>query len=99
MCTLPHARLELPALEVLSLTRNEITDTNVRELLRTEHPKKLHRLLLRGNPIGDDGALWLARLWPSGADDRLEYLGLRDTAIGPAGAGALVARFGDRVEL
>jgi hypothetical protein len=92
-------RFELPALEVLSLTRNAITDTGVRDLLRTEHPKKLRRLLLRANPIGDDGALRLARLWPSGADDRLEYLGLRDTAIGTTGAGALVARFGTRVEL
>jgi hypothetical protein len=84
---------------VLSLSRNAITDVGVFDLIRTDHPMKLRRLMLSANPIGDGGAIWLAEAWPRGADDRLEYLGLRDTQIGPDGADALLARFGNRVEL
>jgi uncharacterized protein (TIGR02996 family) len=89
----------LPALEVLSLARNAVTDTGVLDLLHTPYPGRLRRLLLSGNPVGDAGAIWLAERWPRGAADRLEHLGFRDTQIGPDGADALVARFGGRVEL
>ncbi len=90
---------KLPALEVLSLSRNMMTDAGVLDLLHTEHPRKLRRLILSGNAVGDAGAIWLAERWPRGAADRLEYLGLRDTAVGIDGVDALVARFGGRVEV
>jgi uncharacterized protein (TIGR02996 family) len=90
---------KLPALEVLSLSRNMLTDTGVFDLANTEHLHKLRRLILSGNAIGDAGAIALAERWPRGAADRLEYLGLRDSAVGFDGTDALVARFGGRVEV
>jgi uncharacterized protein (TIGR02996 family) len=89
----------LPALRVLSLSRNALTDWGIVNLLRTDHPQKLRRLLLSGNAITNIGAIRLAEQWPRGAAGKLEYLGLRDTQIGLAGAAALRARFGGRVEL
>jgi uncharacterized protein (TIGR02996 family) len=94
---LPH--VGLPALRVLNLSRNALTDRGVADLLVTHHPQKLRRLLLGGNAITDVGAIRLAEGWPRRAADNLEYLGLRDTQIGLAGEIALRARFGGRVEL
>src|SRR5262249_44188864 len=89
----------VPALRDLDLSNNFLTDVGVENLLRTDLPKRLTRLVLGGGDITDPGALRLMRGWPTGADDRLENLNLRFTQIGQAGAAALLARFGGRVEL
>ena len=88
----------LPALVELDLSQNAITDIGVQSFLRTHHPQKLKRLVLGGNPIGDDGAIDLAR-WPTGDADRLENLNMRFTNIGPVGQQALLNRFGGRIDL
>ena len=68
-------------------------------LLRSGLPRQLKRLILGGNPITDLGARLLAELWPTGADDRLEHLNLKFTAIGQPGQQALLRRFGGRIDL
>lgn len=88
-----------PPLHDLDLSNNEITDAGVDDLLRTDLPKQLTRLILGGNPLSDNAALMLAEQWPTGEDDRLEHLNLRFTPIGQAGQSALLRRFGGRVDL
>ncbi|MBA4063142.1 MAG: hypothetical protein C0501_05410 [Isosphaera sp.] len=91
--------VSLPGLADLDLSNNEITDAGVVYLLDSPLPRQLKRLILGGNPIGDQGAIELADRWPKGAADRLEYLNLRFTNIGPPGHQALLARFGGRIDL
>ena len=90
---------DLPALTALDLSQNAITDAGVANLLRTHHPPRLKRLVLGGNDITDIGAEALAAWWPTGDANRLEYLNLRFTNIGPVGQAALLNRFGGRVDL
>jgi uncharacterized protein (TIGR02996 family) len=90
---------QLPALTDLNLYQNTITDAGVDNLLRTQFPCQLKRLILGGNGITDDGAIALASQWPTGDADRLEYLNLRFTGIGQTGQRVLLNRFGGRVDL
>jgi uncharacterized protein (TIGR02996 family) len=93
-------RIEMfPALYDLDLSVNDLTDTVVMPLLRSGLPRQLKRLILGGNPISDFGARLLAEQWPTGADDRLEHLNLKFTAIGQPGQQALLRRFGGRIDL
>jgi uncharacterized protein (TIGR02996 family) len=87
----------LPALVDLDLSNNTISDVGVVDLLRTSLPAQLKRLILGGNPIGDQGAIELADRWPK--QHRLEELNLRFTNIGQPGHQALLARFGGIVRL
>ena len=89
----------LPALVELDLSANQITDEGLGNLLRTDFPRQLKRLVLGGNPLTDRGAIALAQQWPTGAEDRLEDLNLRFTDIGQPSHEALTARFGGRVVL
>jgi uncharacterized protein (TIGR02996 family) len=89
----------LPVLADLDASVNDLTDAGVIALLGTPLPRQLKRLVLGGNPIGDQGAIELADRWPRGGSDRLEHLNLRFTNIGPPGQQALLARFGGRVDL
>jgi uncharacterized protein (TIGR02996 family) len=83
----------------LDLSNNDVTDAGVVHLLDSPFPRQLRRLILGGNPIGDQGAIELADRWPKGAADKLEYLNLRFTNIGTPGRQALLARFGGRIDL
>lgn len=89
----------VPSLRDIDLSNNAITSAGVANLLRTDLPQQLQRLILGGNPIDDDGAMALAAQWPTGNADRLEYLNMRFTNIGQAGQRALLDRFGGRVDL
>jgi uncharacterized protein (TIGR02996 family) len=89
----------VPSLHDLDLSNNAITDRGVYDLLRTDLPEHLTRLILGGNTITDAGAIELASRWPTGNADRLEHLNLRFTDIGPTGQRALLNRFGGRVAL
>jgi len=91
------ARPCFPALQELDLSFNDLTDAGVIDLLNTGVPQRLKRLVLGGNPIGDQAAMELAdRL---GGSKVLESLNLRMTNIGGAGQAALLARLGGRVDL
>ena len=86
-----------PALIDLDLSFNDLTDAGVIDLLNTGLPQRLERLVLGGNPIGDQAALELAdRL---GRSEVLESLNLRMTNIGQAGQAALFPALGGRVDL
>jgi uncharacterized protein (TIGR02996 family) len=86
-----------PALVELDLSFNDLTDAGVIALLNTGVPQRLKRLVLGGNPIGDQAAMELAdRL---GGSTVLENLNLRMTNIGQPGRAALLARLGGRVDL
>ncbi len=86
-----------PALQDLDLSFNDLTDAGVIALLNTGVLQRLKRLVLGGNPIGDQAAMELAdRL---GGSTVLENLNLRMTDIGPAGQAALLARLGGKVDL
>ena len=86
-----------PALVELDLSFNDLTDAGVIDLLNTGVPQRLKRLVLGGNPIGDQAAMELAdRL---GGSKVLESLNLRMTNIGPNGQAALLARLGGKVDL
>ncbi|MCU0703845.1 MAG: TIGR02996 domain-containing protein [Fimbriiglobus sp.] len=86
-----------PALQDLDLSFNDLTDAGVIALLNTGVPQRLKRLVLGGNPIGDQAAMELAdRL---GNSKVLESLNLRMTNIGSAGQAALLARLGAKVDL
>lgn len=86
-----------PALADLDLSFNDLTDAGVTALLNTGVPQRLKRLVLGGNPIGDQAAMELAdRL---GGSTVLENLNLRMTDIGPAGQAALLARLGGKMDL
>jgi len=98
LCDLAY-NYSVPSLRDIDLSNNAITSTGVANLLRTDLPQQLHRLILGGNPISDDGAIALASRWPTGDADRLEYLNMRFTNIGQAGQRALLDRFGGRVDL
>jgi uncharacterized protein (TIGR02996 family) len=87
----------LPRVSDLDMSSNQITDEGVINLLRSDWPGRLRRLILGGNPIGDQGAIELADRWPR--DSKLENLNLRFTNIGQAGQQALLARFGSKVDL
>jgi uncharacterized protein (TIGR02996 family) len=89
--------LPFPALADLDLSNNGITDAGVIDLLGTPLPARLRRVVLGGNPIGDQGAIELADRWPR--NGRLENLNLRFTNIGQPGWRALTARFGGVVDL
>jgi uncharacterized protein (TIGR02996 family) len=93
------ASFSLSALADLDLSANDLTDAAVANLLDSGLPRQLKRLILGGNPIGNAGAIALAEQWPTGDADRLEYLNLKFTNIGPPGQQALLARFGGRVDL
>ncbi|WP_439625353.1 TIGR02996 domain-containing protein [Gemmata sp.] len=93
------ARYPFPALTDLDLSNNQLTDYGVENLLATGWQRHLTRLVLGGNPIGDDGALELAEQWPAGDADKLAYLNMRFTNVGPRGQQALLARFGGRIDL
>lgn len=86
-----------PALQELDLSFNDLTDAGVIALLNTGVPQRLKRLVLGGNPIGDQAAIELAdRL---GGSTVLENLNLRMTNIGQDGQAALLARLGGKVDL
>lgn len=87
----------LPALTDLDLSHNEIADSGVTSLLSTRLPGQLRRLILGGNPIGNKGAIELANHWPE--ENRLEYLNMKFTNIGPPGQQALLTRFGHKIDL
>lgn len=90
-----HARF--PALQDLDLSFNDLTDAGVIALLNTGVPQRLKRLVLGGNPIGDQAAIELAdRL---GGSTVLENLNLRMTNIGRPGQVALTRAFGGKVDL
>ena len=91
------ARADFPALVEADLSGNHITDFGVVELLAWPSIRRLRRLVLGGNPIGDQGAFELAdRLGPR---NQIEDLNLRFTEIGRDGQRALLARFGGRLQL
>lgn len=46
-----------PALQDLDLSFNDLTDAGVIALLNTGVPQRLKRLVLGGNPIGDQAAI------------------------------------------
>lgn len=93
LLTLAH----LPALVELDLSGNNVTDFGVAELLDWPAVRLLRRLVLGGNPIGDQGAFEIAdRLGPH---NRIENLNLRFTDISHAGQNALLPRFGGRLDL
>ena len=86
-----------PALVDLDLSFNDLTDAGVIDLLNTGLPQRLRRLVLGGNPIGDQGAIELAdRL---GHSRVLEALILRLTDVGNAGRLAITTAFGSRADL
>jgi hypothetical protein len=87
----------LTALVDLDLSHNEITDAGVSNLIRSGLLGQLKRLILGGNPIGDEGASDLAHFWPQ--ENRIAYLNLRFTNIGPRGQQALLNRFGGKIDL
>ena len=84
----------MPSIRELDLSNNELTDDGVENLLSTDLPQQLKRLVLGGNDITNVGAAMLAEQWPTGDADRLENLNLRFTPIGQAGQAALLRRFG-----
>jgi uncharacterized protein (TIGR02996 family) len=90
-------RADVWRLEDLDLSHNNIAYTGLLELLRSPLAAALRRVNLCGNPITDRGARALADRWP--ADGPLKWLRLEGTQIGPDGAAALRARFGEKVEL
>lgn len=89
----------VPSLRDLDLSNNDFSDAGVSNLLSTDLPQQLKRLILGGNDITDVGAIALADRWPTGGGDKLEHLNLRFTHIGQAGQSALLRRFGGRVVL
>jgi uncharacterized protein (TIGR02996 family) len=89
----------VPSLRDLDLSNNLITDAGVADLLRSDLPRQLTRLILGGNDITDAGAIAIAEGWPVGDADKLKDLNLRFTNIGQAGLSALLNRFGGRVAL
>ena len=91
------ANLPLHALADVDLSNNALTDAVVPLILDTALPRQLKRLVLGGNPIGDQGAIELADRWPRTSP--LESLNLRFTNIGRDGQAALLARFGGKVDL
>ena len=97
-CDLAY-NFSVPYLRDLDLSNNLITDGGVSDLLSTDLPQQLTRLILGGNDITDAGAVALAERWPTGDGDRLVHLNLRFTNIGPTGQAALLRRFGGRVDL
>jgi uncharacterized protein (TIGR02996 family) len=83
----------------LDLSGNDLTHAGVTALLDSVLPRQLRRLILGGNPLTNAAAIELAERWPTGADDKLEYLNLRFTGIGQPGQQALLRRFGGRIDL
>jgi uncharacterized protein (TIGR02996 family) len=80
----------------LSLRSAELDLVAIGALLRTPVASRLEVLVLDGNPIGNDGALLLARAPELGAMRRLSLSGLAlDTTV----RDQLVERFGAAVEL
>ena len=85
-----------PALTDLDLSHNDVTDAGVITLLNSGLLHRLTRLILGGNPLGDQAALELAdRLGPT---HRLESLNLRFTNITHHGQIPLFHLFGGRVD-
>jgi uncharacterized protein (TIGR02996 family) len=84
-------------LEDLDLSHNDIEYAGLMELLLSPITAVLRRVNLCGNRITDRGARALADRWP--VDGPLKWLRLEGTEIGPDGAAALRARFGEKVEL
>jgi uncharacterized protein (TIGR02996 family) len=91
------APLPFPALAELDLSFNDLTDSGVIALLATGVPQRLKRLVLGGNPIGDDGAVALAEALAN--SPVLENLNLRMTNVGQAGQAALLRALGGKVDL
>jgi len=92
----PHSHY-FPALQELDLSFNDLTDEGVLELLYTGVPQRLKRLVLGGNPIGDEGAVALAEALANSTV--LENLTLRMTNIGQRGQAALLGALGGKVDL
>jgi uncharacterized protein (TIGR02996 family) len=89
----------LPVLADLDISANDLSHAAVTALLDSSLPLRLRRLILGGNPIGDDAAIELAARLPRGAADQLRTLNLRRTHLGQPAHQALLARFGGRVDL
>ncbi len=87
----------LPALVDLDLSNNNLTDDGVIALISTGLPQRLTRLVLGGNPFGDQAAYELADRVGSNAG--LRHLNLRYTTITNDGQNAILSRFGGRVDL
>ena len=86
-----------PALTELDLSHNDLTADGVIALIDSGIPQRLTRLVLGGNPIGDQGAFELADRVAQNRE--LKQLNLRHTNITEAGQSALLAQFGGRVDL
>ncbi|MBY0513340.1 MAG: TIGR02996 domain-containing protein [Gemmataceae bacterium] len=86
----------LPALIELDVSRNDVTVQGVEWLIASRLWPRLRRVVLGGNPLGDEAAEVLA----DAADaSRLENLNLRFTGIGPFGHRLLLNKYGGRVDL
>ncbi len=88
---------DLPALVDLDVSNNNITDAGVIALINTGLPQRLERLILGGNPIGDQAAYELADR--VGRSRTLKHLNLRYTDMTNAGQQAILSKFGGRVDL
>ncbi len=86
-----------PALTELDLSHNDLTADGIIALINSGVPQRLTRLVLGGNPIGDQGAFELADR--VGQNRGLKHLNLRGTNLSSAGQSALLAKFGGRVDL
>jgi uncharacterized protein (TIGR02996 family) len=86
----------LPVLEELDVSGNEISDEGVRLLVESPLWPRLRRLVLGGNPITDVGAETLAA---AAATSRLENLNLRYTGIGLDGVRVLSRAYGGRADV
>ena len=86
-----------PALTELDLSHNYLTADGIISLINSGVPQRLTRLVLGGNPIGDQGAFELADRVSQNRG--LKHLNLRGTNLSSAGQSALLAKFGGRVDL
>lgn len=96
-----HAELlaaaDFPALRSLDLGHNELSDAGVVALLAAPYVRRLARIRLDNNPIGDQAAFELAdRL---GKVATFRTLDFRRTRVSSAGQAALTAAFGGRCNL
>ena len=88
---------DLENLRDLDLSNCNLSDAGVVHLIDTGLPLRLERLILGGNPLGDQSAFELADR--VGRSRVLKHLNLRYTQISSAGQAAITSAFGGRVDL